>query len=181
LHQQHRETPNLGLQRQSVHHNHLPQPLQSILCAPYVNKSDKHQLTAYDSIMHRLTNRGHNINLQIMDNEVSTEFKATIVDKWKVRYQLIPLNVHHHNPAKRAIQTFKSHFLAIIAGLPPALPYYLWDLLLPQTKLTLNLLRQSSITPSMSAWEHFNGPHGGQDDLILSPKLIRIAPENSSF
>ncbi len=25
------------------------------------------------------------------------------------------------------------------------------------------------------------GPHGGQDDLILSAKLIRIAPENSFF
>jgi hypothetical protein len=50
------------------------------------------------------------------------------------------------------------HFLAIIAGLPPVFPRYLWDLLLPQTELTLNLLRQSSITPSMSAWEHFNGP-----------------------
>jgi hypothetical protein len=24
-------------------------------------------------------------------------------------------------------------------------------------------------------------PHGGRDDLILSAKLIRIAPENSSF
>jgi hypothetical protein len=105
-----------------------------------------------------LANCGHNVGLQILDNEVSAEFKATIVDKWKVPYQLIPLHVHHCNAAKQAIQTFKAHFLVIIAGLPPAFPRYLWDLLLPQTELTLNLLCQSSITPSMSAWEHFNGP-----------------------
>jgi hypothetical protein len=80
------------------------------------------------------------------------------VDKGKVRYQLVPPDVHHHNAAEQAIQTFKYHFLAIIAGLPPAFPRYLWDLLLPQTELTLNLLRQSFVTPSMSAWEHFNGP-----------------------
>jgi hypothetical protein len=129
----------------------------AILCTPYVNRSNKHRLTTYDSIMHRLVNRGHDANLQILDNEVSIKFKATIVDKWKVWYQLVPLDVHHCNAAEQAIQTFKSHFLAIIAGLPPPFPYYLWDLLLPQTELTLNLLCHSSITPSMSAWEHFNG------------------------
>jgi hypothetical protein len=76
----------------------------------------------------------------------------------KVWYQLVPPDVHHRNAAKQAIQTFKSHFLAIIVGLPPAFPRYLWDLLLPQTELTLNLLCQFSVTPSMFAWEYFNGP-----------------------
>jgi hypothetical protein len=108
--------------------------------------------------MRRFTNRGHNVDLKILDNEVSVKIKATIVEKWKVWYQLIPPDVHCCNAAKQAIQTFKSHFLAIIAGLPPAFPRYLWDLLLTQTELTLNLLRQSSIMPSMSTWEHFNGP-----------------------
>jgi hypothetical protein len=150
-----------------------------ILCAPYVNRSDKHLLAAYNSIMHRLANRGHNVDLQILDNEVSAKFKATIVDKWRVRYQLAPLDVHHCNAAKQAIQTFKSHFLAIIAGLPPAFQRYLWDLLLPQTELTLNLLRQSSVTPSMSAWEHFNGPFNYNATPLLplgSPVITHNKP-----
>ncbi len=108
--------------------------------------------------MRRLANRGHDVDLQILDNEVSAKFKTTIVEKWKVWYRLVPLDVHHCNAAKLAIQTFKSHFYAIIAGLPPTFPHYLWDLLLPQTELTLNLLCQSSIMPSMSSWEHFNAP-----------------------
>jgi hypothetical protein len=61
----------------------------SILCAPYVNMSDKHQLAAYDSIMRRLANCGHDLDLQILDNEVSTKFKAPFEDKWKVWYQLV--------------------------------------------------------------------------------------------
>jgi hypothetical protein len=121
-----------------------------VLCAPYPNRSHKHPLAGYNSIMHCLTNHGHNLDLQILDNKVSIEFKAAIEDTWKARYPLVPLNVHHCN------QTLKSHFLAIIAGLPPTFPQYNWDLLLPQTELTLNLLCQSSITPSMSAWAHFN-------------------------
>jgi hypothetical protein len=93
----------------------------AILCAPYVNRSDKHQLAAYDSIIRRFANCGHNFDLQILDNEVSANLKATIVDKWKVQYQLVLLDVHHCNAVKRAIQTFKSHFLAIsLAYLPPS-------------------------------------------------------------
>ena len=30
-------------------------------------------------------------------------------------------------------------------------------MILPQTEITLNLLRQSLINPLMSVWEHFNG------------------------
>jgi hypothetical protein len=47
----------------------------AILCTPYVNRSNKHQLATYDSIMRRLANRGHDVDLQILDNEVSAEFK----------------------------------------------------------------------------------------------------------
>jgi hypothetical protein len=97
----------------------------TILCGLYVHRLDKQQLAAYDSIMCHLANCGHDVNLQILDNEVSAKLKAIIVDKWKVWYQLIPLDVHHCNSAKQAIQTFKSHFLAIITGLPPAFPRYL--------------------------------------------------------
>jgi hypothetical protein len=129
-----------------------------ILCIPSANRTGKHQLTAYNSIMHRLAKRGHNIDLQILDNKISADFKSTIEDTYKAQYQLVLPKVHRCNTAKRIIQTFNAHFLAIIANLPPAFPHYLWDLLLPLTKLTLNLLRQSSIMPSMSAWAHFNGP-----------------------
>jgi hypothetical protein len=109
-----------------------------ILCAPYANQTDAHCFAAYNSIMQRLTKRGLTVDLQILDNKVSADFKANIEDKWKAKYQLVPPDVHRHNATKRAIQTFKSHFLAIIANLPPTFPCYLWDLLLPQTKLTLN-------------------------------------------
>jgi hypothetical protein len=51
-----------------------------------------------------------------------------------------------------------SLFLAILAGVDAAFPPYLWDLLLPQAELTLNLLRQSTLNPWISAWEFFQGP-----------------------
>jgi len=66
--------------------------------------------------------------------------------------------MHRRNRAEQAIRTFKNHFLAILAGVVKSFPPYLWDLLLPQAELMLNLLCQSTINPKISAWEFFNGP-----------------------
>ena len=61
------------------------------------------------------------------------------------------------NASEQSIRMFKSHFIAIIAGVAHDFPRNLWDLLLPQTKVTLNLLRQATLDPSRSAWAYFNG------------------------
>ena len=65
--------------------------------------------------------------------------------------------MHRRNAAEQAIRTFKAHFIAILAGVAPDFPLHLWDLLLPQTEMTLNLLRQATANPAISAWEYFNG------------------------
>ncbi|KAL7542214.1 LOW QUALITY PROTEIN: hypothetical protein ACHAWF_015700 [Thalassiosira exigua] len=56
--------------------------------------------------------------------------------------------------AEVAIKAFKNHFIAILAGVDPSFPLVLWDRLLPQAELTLNLLRQSNTTPTISAHAH---------------------------
>ncbi len=66
--------------------------------------------------------------------------------------------MHQRNKAKWMIRHFKNHFLSIIAGVDAAFSPYLWDLLSPQAKLTVNLLHQATINPKISNWEYFNGP-----------------------
>ena len=97
------------------------------------------------------------MDVQILDNDVSAEFKKTIVEDWCETYQLLPPKVHRRNVAERSICTFKAHFLAILAGVDTNFPKYMWDNLLVQTELTINLLRQATLKPIMSAWEYFNG------------------------
>ena len=72
--------------------------------------------------------------------------------------QLTPPDTHRSNLAERAIQTFKNHFVSILAGVDPNFPIKLWDRLLPQAVLTLNLLRQSNVAPTVSAYQYVNGP-----------------------
>ena len=78
--------------------------------------------------------------------------------KWNANYQLVPPNTHQKNSAEQAIHTFKAQFIAILAGIAPDSPRIFWDLLLPQTELTLNLLQKSTIEPAISAWAYFHGP-----------------------
>jgi hypothetical protein len=108
--------------------------------------------------MTRLAARGLSVDLQILDNEASSAYKEAITFKWNATFQLVPPDMHRRNRAERAIRTFKDHFLAILAGVDAVFPPYLWDLLLPQAELTLNLLRQSTLNPRISAWEFFQGP-----------------------
>jgi hypothetical protein len=129
-----------------------------ILQQAFKTKSDRHRIAAYNSIMTRLAARGLSVDLQILDNEASAAYKDAITFKWNATFQLVPPDMHRRNRAERAIRTFKDHFLAILAGVDAAFPPYLWDLLLPQAELTLNLLRQSTLNPRISAWEFFQGP-----------------------
>ena len=90
-----------------------------------------------------------------MDNEASAAFKAEI--RKNCTLQLVPPDNHWRNLAERAIQTFKSHFKAILAGVADNFPMNLRDRLLPQTVLTLDLLRQSNVAPTISAYQYVNG------------------------
>jgi hypothetical protein len=96
--------------------------------------------------------------MHILDNEASVAFKGAIKTNCNLQLQLVPPDTHRRNLAERAIQTFKSHFIAILAGVDPTFPMNPWDPLVPQAVLTLNLLRQPNVATTMSAYQHVNGP-----------------------
>jgi hypothetical protein len=69
----------------------------------------------------------------------------------------MPPHCHRRNAAERAIRTFKEHFMAGISSVYPAFPFHLWDRLLPQAEIALNLLRTSRLHPQLSAAAHYHG------------------------
>ena len=82
----------------------------TILQEPFVNRKDKHRIRAYNFIMRLLSDRGHQFDVQILYNEVSSDFKRTILEDWCATYQLVPPNAHQSNIAERSICTFKEKF-----------------------------------------------------------------------
>ncbi len=84
--------------------------------------------------------------------------KNHICDTCKFDMELVLPGCHQHNAAKVAIRNFKAHFLSVLAGVANNFPPSLWDWLLPQTEITINLIRQSNATPTVLAYAHLRGP-----------------------
>ena len=107
--------------------------------------------------MTRLQRAGIVPKKHILNNEVSEATKTIIKDEYKMEMELAPPGCHRRNAAEVPIQNFKAHFLSVLAGAAEDFPPSLWDHLLTQTEITLNLLRQSNATPTVSAGAHLSG------------------------
>ncbi len=134
---------------------------------PMKDKKDNSLIKAYNTLWARVTKSGKvKPMVHTLDNEAPALFKESI--KTNCDLQLVPLDTHRQNLAERTIQTFKNHFNAILAGLDPSFPMTLWYRLLPQTILTLNLLRQAKADPSVSTYQFMHGEFD-YNKMPLSP------------
>ena len=129
-----------------------------ILVEPIKNRSDPELTRAYEKLLLRLKQTGIIPRKHVLDNEISTAMKELITNKYKMEYKLVPPGCHQRNAAGVAIRNFKAHFLSILAGVADDFLLKLWDKLLPQAEITINLLRQSNATPTISAYAHMNRP-----------------------
>ncbi len=82
---------------------------------PMKNRTEEEMMAAYQRIVNRMQAAGLGLKKHILDNEASKAFKAKIKEN-EMEYELIPPGNHRRNQAKRAIQTFKVHFISILAG-----------------------------------------------------------------
>jgi hypothetical protein len=123
---------------------------------PMKYRSASEWVKAYDTVHQELTIKGFNPKLQTLDKEASAALKNffTVND---IAYKLVPPHCHRRNAAERTIRTFKEHFVAGLSSVNPDFPLHLWDRLLPQAEITLNLLRTSRLHPQLSAAAHFHG------------------------
>jgi hypothetical protein len=94
----------------------------------------------------------------VVDNKVSENMKNHICDTCKLDMESVPPGCHRRNAAEVAIRNFKAHFLSILARVADNFPSNLWDWLLPQTKIMINLIQQSNATPNILAYAHLSGP-----------------------
>jgi hypothetical protein len=127
---------------------------------------------AFDILIQSLILRGLKPLLQCLDNEASLALRNYLT-KQGITYQLVPPHIHRINNAERAVQTFKNHFIAGLCSVDPNFPLKLWDKLLPQAIITLNLLWKSRINPRMSAYAQLN-EHFDFNSTPLAPPGTRI-------
>jgi hypothetical protein len=107
--------------------------------------------------MQTLKKAGITPELHLIDNQCG-KLQVAALEKYGVKHQVVPPGIHRRNAAERAIRTFKDHFISIICGTDNAFPLRIWDKIIPQSVLTLNLMRASRLNPKNSAHSQIHGP-----------------------
>jgi Reverse transcriptase (RNA-dependent DNA polymerase) len=127
-----------------------------IFVIPISSTSDAAQTDAFKIVHKQLEKAGRAPKLHILDNQCGPKQRQAL-EELGMEHQLVPPGTHRRNAAERAIRTFKDHFISILCGTDPKCPINIWDKLVPQAVITLNLMRASQIDPSKSAYEQIHG------------------------
>ena len=133
---------------------------------------------AWEATHKTIVRQGHAPELHILDNECSQDLKDAFA-KYNVPFQRVPPKEHRSYASERAICTFKNHFVTFLSNTDSNFPITEWDRLLPQTILTLNLLRSSRIHPSLSAHASLFGNFDFNQTPLAPPGTKIVAHTNS--
>ena len=99
------------------------------------------------------------------------------ITSMNIKYQLIPTSNHRAHNSERAIKKFKNHFIAGLCSVDKDFHLQLWDILLHQATISINLLRKSITLPHISAYTHIFGEFDF-NCTPLSPPGTRVVINN---
>jgi hypothetical protein len=149
----------------------------AILAKPIKDHTAPELLKAFQVMEQKLVNRGLKPKLMKLDNEASKLLKDYLYHQ-DITFQLVPPYSHRCNSAERAIRSFKDHLIAVLCSTYKSFPMHLWDRILPQAVITLNMLRTSRTNPKPSAATHIFGQYDFNRAPLAPPGTRIIAHEN---
>ncbi len=151
-----------------------------IFCKLMKNRTENEMIKAYECMVRRMKNSGLGLKKHRLDNECLEKFKMCIKNAGMI-HELVPPDCRCCIIAEWAIQTFKNHSVSILSGVDDRFPLSLWCHLVRPAELTVNLLRQSNVTPKVSAYAHEHG----QNNYMTRPfaslgcaVMAHIEPKN---
>jgi hypothetical protein len=120
----------------------------AILSQPIKDGTAPELLKAIQIVEQELVARGLTPKLMKLDNEAS-KLLNTYLHQQDITFQLVPPYSHRVNSAERAIISLKDNLIPGLCSTDKSFPMHLWDRLLPQAVITLNMLRTSRINPKL--------------------------------
>ena len=117
------------------------------------NRSDKEMIQDFTEFSTYLKSRRLNLGSHFMENEASTALKIAMITMY-IKYQLFPPSNHREKNAERSIQTLKKIFKAVLCSVDKKFHLQLWDILLQQATISLDLIRKPVIYPHLSVYMH---------------------------
>ena len=113
-------------------------------------------IQAFTELTEDLKSWGINPVFYFMNNEASTALNMTMTTI-KIKYQLVPPSNHIEKNTVIAIKTFNNHFILGLCSVDKNFNLKLWDRLLHQATISLNLLIKSITIPHLSYYNHIFG------------------------
>jgi hypothetical protein len=148
----------------------------AILAQPIKDRTAPELLKAFQFMEQELAARGLKPKLMRLDNEAS-KLLETYLHQQDITFKLVPPYSHRLNSAERAIRSFNDHLIAGLCSTDKSFSMHLWDRLLPQAVMTLNMLRTSRINPKLSAATHIFGQYDFNRAHMAPPGTRIIAHE----
>jgi hypothetical protein len=148
----------------------------AILSQPIKYRTAPELSKAFQFMEQELVARGLKPKLMKLDNEASKLLKRYLHQQ-NITFQLVHPYSHRRNSAERAIISFKDHLIAGLCSTDKLFPMHLWDRLLPQAVITLNMLRTSRINPKFSAATQIYGQYDFNRAPMAPPGTRIIAHE----
>jgi hypothetical protein len=130
----------------------------AILEKPIKDRTAPELLQASQFMEQELVAKGLKPKLMKLDSEASKLLKYYLYQQ-DIAFQLVPQYSHRRNSAERASRSFKDHLISGLCSTDKSFPMHLWDRILPQAVITLNMLRTSRINQKLSAATHIFGQH----------------------
>jgi hypothetical protein len=143
------------------------------MALPIKNRRGPTITEAWETIHNDFKRAGAAPNTYVLDNEKSKDLIDSFNDE-KIEYQLVA-PYRHCKYAERAIQIFKEHFKSCIAATDPKFPLSEWDRLIPQTNITINLLRNARVNPKLSAYSYIYGEFNFRATPLAPPGTKVVA------
>ena len=91
-----------------------------------------------------------------MNNKCSKAVQAFIKEK-EIPIQLVEPGNHHVNAAEMGFKTGKYHLISSLATVAKSSPLQIWCQYIPQSEMTLNMLRPCRRDPTISVYKALNG------------------------
>ena len=121
------------------------------------NISEGELICSYTAINTDLVQRGLQQLLQKWDNEVLAGLKIFMRDE-SVDLKPVTPHLDQRNAAEWEIKTSRNHFIEGLISTDKNFPMHLWDWLIFQATMALNLLRQPRTNPRIYVEEQINVP-----------------------
>ena len=118
-----------------------------ILAEPFRNITKEELKVTHKKLKKKeLDTRGFIMNLHILDNEAPEINRYAIEESGSKHQMELP------NAAERYVHTFKENFLRVLASADEKFPMPMWDHIIQQVVITLNMILKIKLCPHLSPW-----------------------------